>query len=125
MMTTPTLTLAEYLTYSEGGDSLFALQRSTDADFFAGLRDELPSLTEIEVSTLARVKQNFLDQLQSRLLIEETVKLVVVSPLLDLAGFYRTPYQIESEVPIELQIPDGSEGMIQGRIETLVVQRSL
>jgi hypothetical protein len=125
MMTTPTLTLAEYLTYSEGGDSLFALQRSTDADFFAGLRDELPSLTEIEVSTLARVKQNFLDQLQSRLLIEETVKLVVVSPLLDLAGFYRTPYQIESEVPIELQIPDGSEGMIQGRIDTLVVQRSL
>jgi len=53
------------------------------------------------------------------------VKLVVVSPLLDLAGFYRAPYQVESEVPIQLAIPDEEEGLIQGRIDTLIVRRSL
>ncbi len=103
----------------------FNVQRSPDANFFGELKADLPPLTELEIIALDRVQQNFLDQLQARLLIEESVKLVVVSPLLDLAGFYRSPYQIESEVPIQLQIPDGSDDIIQGRIDTLVVQRSL
>jgi hypothetical protein len=93
----------------------FSLKRSPNPDFFS----------ELEKVALNRVKQNFLDQLRSRLLIEETVKLVVVSPLLDLAGFYRAPYQVESEVPIQLAIPDEEEGLIHGRIDTLIVRRSL
>ncbi|NJP11064.1 MAG: restriction endonuclease subunit R [Leptolyngbyaceae cyanobacterium RU_5_1] len=105
--------------------SRFDLQRSPDSNFFAELKTDLPPLTDLEITALTRVQHNFLDQLQSRLLIEETVKLVVVSPLLDLAGFYRSPYQIESEVPIQLEIPDGSADIVQGRIDTLVVQRSL
>ena len=46
-------------------------------------------------------------------MIEEIVKLVVVAPLLDLAGFYRSPYQIESEYPIQLEIPDEDGGIIR------------
>jgi hypothetical protein len=102
----------------------FGLVRSFDADCFSEAQESLPALSEIETVALNRVRQNFLDQLQSRLLIEETVKLVVVAPLLDLAGFYRAPYQIESEVPIQLVIPD-NDGVVQGRIDTLVVRRSL
>ncbi len=106
-------------------EAKFALQRSTDVSFFAELQAILPELAEIEIVALNRVKQNFLDQLQERLLIEETVKLVVVSPLLDLAGFYRIPYRIESEVPIQLSIPDTDAGLIHGRIDTLVIRQSL
>jgi hypothetical protein len=102
----------------------FSLQRSPDSNFFSETRETLPDLSEIERIALERVKQNFLDQLRSRLLIEETVKLVVIAPLLDLAGFYRAPYQIESEVPVQLAIPDDEEGLIQGRIDTLIVQRA-
>jgi hypothetical protein len=102
----------------------FSLQRSPDPNFFSETRETLPDLSEIERIALERVKQNFLDQLRSRLLIEETVKLVVIAPLLDLAGFYRAPYQIESEVPVQLAIPDDEEGLIQGRIDTLIVQRA-
>jgi hypothetical protein len=102
----------------------FSLQRSPDPNFFSETKETLPDLSEIERIALERVKQNFLDQLRSRLLIEETVKLVVVAPLLDLAGFYRAPYQIESEVPVQLAIPDDEEGLIQGRIDTLIVRRA-
>jgi hypothetical protein len=103
----------------------FSLQRSPDSNFFSEAKENFLDLSEIEQIALERVKQNFLDQLRSRLLIEETVKLVVVAPLLDLAGFYRSPYQIESEVPIQLAIPDETEGLIQGRIDTLIVRRSI
>lgn len=103
----------------------FSLHRSPNSDFFSEVKESLPDLSELEKVALNRVKQNFLDQLRSRLLIEETVKLVVVSPLLDLAGFYRAPYQVEPEVPIQLAIPNKEEGLIQGRIDTLIVRRSL
>lgn len=53
------------------------------------------------------------------------MKLVVVSPLLDLAGFYSAPYQVESEVTIQLAIPNKEDGLIQGRFDTLIVRRSL
>jgi Type I restriction enzyme R protein N terminus (HSDR_N) len=102
----------------------FSLHRSTDSSFFAEAKESFPPLSELETIALQRVKENFLDQLRSRLLIEETVKLVVVAPLLDLAGFYRSPYQIESEFPIQLDIPDDSGGSIQGRIDTLVIKQS-
>ena len=103
----------------------FSLHRSPNPNFFSEIKESLPDLSELEKVALNRVKQNFLDQLRSRLLIKETVKLVVVSPLLDLAGFYRAPYQVESEVPIQFAIPDKDEGLIQGRIDTLIVRRSL
>ncbi len=103
----------------------FSLHRSLDSAFFSESRETCPPLPELERIALQRVKENFLDQLRSRLLIEETVKLVVVAPLLDLAGFYRSPYQIESEFPIQLEIPDDNGDIIQGRIDTLVVRRSL
>jgi hypothetical protein len=100
------------------------IARSTDTGFFTESKESFAPLSELETIALQRVKENFLDQLRSRLLIEETVKLVVVAPLLDLAGFYRAPYQIESEFPIQLAIPDDNGDIIQGRIATLVVRRS-
>lgn len=100
------------------------IAQSTDIGFFSESKESFAPLSELETIALQRVKENFLDQLRSRLLIEETVKLVVVAPLLDLAGFYRSPYQIESEFPIQLEIPDDNGDIIQDRIDTLVVRRS-
>ena len=118
LLTASDITLADL-------EERFALKRSPDPDFFAESKAALPPLSEIEVVALQRIKANFLDQFRSRLLIEETVKLVVVAPLLDWAGFYRSPYKIESELPIQLEILDGDGGIISGRIDTLVVRQSL
>ncbi len=102
----------------------FALKRVTEPTFFSEWCTDLPDLNEVEQIMLDRVQQNFLDQLAARSIIEETVKMVIVSPLLDLAGFYRAPYGIESEVPIQVVIPS-EDGILQGRIDTLIVQHKL
>jgi hypothetical protein len=103
----------------------FQLVRSTDAAFFPEWQQGLPSLSQTEQAMLDRVQQNYLDQLEQRFLIEETVKMVVVAPLLDLAGFYRLPFQIESEVPVVVEVPGEDDALIQGRIDTLIVQGQL
>jgi Type I restriction enzyme R protein N terminus (HSDR_N) len=110
----------------------FQLTRSTDAALFPEWQQDLPTLTQIEMGLLDdlrsvvdhRAQQNYLDQLEQRFLIEETVKMVVVAPLLDLAGFYRQPFQIESEVPVIVEVPS-DDAVIQGRIDTLIVQGQL
>lgn len=102
----------------------FDLIRITEPTFFSEWCMDLPHLSEVEQIMLDRVQQNFLDQLAARSIIEETVKMVIVSPLLDLAGFYRAPYGIESEVPIQVAIPS-EDGVLQGRIDTLIVQHKL
>ncbi len=102
----------------------FAIVCIKDPAFFSEWCIDLPSLTEMEQRLLDRVQQNFLDQLAARSIIEETVKMVVLSPLLNLAGFYRAPYGIESEVPIQVVIPS-EDGRLQGRIDTLIVQHKL
>jgi predicted type IV restriction endonuclease len=103
----------------------FQLTRSTDANFFLEWQQGLPNLSQMEEAMLDRVQQNYLDQLEQRFLIEETVKMVVVAPLLDLAGFYRLPFQIESEVPVVVEVPGEADAFIQGRIDTLIVQGQL
>ena len=102
----------------------FAITRITESTFFSEWCMDLPYLSEVEQMMLDRVQRNFLDQLAARSIIEETVKMVVVSPLLDLAGFYRAPYGIESEVPIQIVI-SSEDGILQGRIDTLIVQHKL
>jgi hypothetical protein len=101
------------------------LVRVQSEDFFPEWLGEGGELTDWDRLFLDRVRQNFLDQLSTRLMIEETVKLVVVSPLLDVAGFYRSPYGIESEVPVQVAMTVPEEGLLQGRIDTLVVRQRL
>ena len=50
--------------------------------------------------------------------------MVVLSPLLDLANFYQTPFHIKSEVPVEISAED--EGIIiKGQIDVLVLKEQL
>ncbi len=56
--------------------------------------------------------------------MEGTVNLLVVSPLLELAGFLDEPYQIRSPFGIELVIDDTVE-TLKGFIDTLVVNNNL
>jgi hypothetical protein len=113
------------LTLDDLHDRFGLVRIQEDAFFPEWLGDDF-GLTDWERLFLDRVQANFLDQLAGRLLIEETVKLVIVSPLLDVAGFYRSPYGIESEVPVQVSIrlPE-EEGVLQGRIDTLVVRQKL
>ncbi|MBN8564751.1 MULTISPECIES: restriction endonuclease subunit R [Leptolyngbya] len=103
----------------------FGVVRSTDPDFFRAKLASVPEITSAEQTALDRVQQNYLSQLEVQSLNEETVKMVVVSPLLDQAGFYRFPFTIDSEVSIEIQETDDNGMALIGRIDTLIVRNQL
>ena len=54
-----------------------------------------------------------------------TIEMVVLSPLLELAGFYQPPYKFRTEVPVEIEAEGDNEEILRGRIDALVLQGKL
>ncbi|MEH2436818.1 MAG: restriction endonuclease subunit R [Nostoc sp.] len=102
-------------------EARFGLQQTESEDFFTEWFDTLPEITDLEKQDLDRVKLHFLRLVKRLPLSEETVKLVVLSPLLNLAGFYDEPFYIRGEESIEISAEDEGE-IIRGRIDVLVIQ---
>jgi predicted type IV restriction endonuclease len=102
----------------------FGIQLSQDPAFFTEWLEVFTPLSEEERHSLDRVKANFLELMEDPPMLENTVKMVVLGPLLDLAGFYHKPFRIETETSIALEMKD--EGtIIRGRIDVLVVKNGL
>lgn len=105
-------------------ESRLNLSRTEDEAFFTEWQTELPNLSDAE--------QSILDTLQRRLsyhrsegeLLEGAVTLLVVSPLLELAGFYDPPFRMKAEAAIEIAVDDGEE-TLRGRIDVLILQNQL
>ncbi|BAY73977.1 hypothetical protein NIES25_03850 [Nostoc linckia NIES-25] len=102
----------------------FSLQLAEDDAFFTEWFENLPEITDLEKQDLDRIKFNFLRLAKRPPLSEDTVKLVVLSPLLNLAGFYDEPFYIRSEESIKISVEDEGE-IIRGRIDILVIQEKL
>ncbi|MEA5516872.1 type I restriction endonuclease [Nodularia sp. UHCC 0506] len=99
----------------------FNLQQAKNEAFFPEWLDNLPGITDLEKQELDKIKSHFLRLAKYPPLSEETVKLVVLSPLLNLAGFYDEPFFMRSEQSIEISAEDKGE-VIRGRIDVLVIQ---
>ncbi|BAY46394.1 hypothetical protein SAMD00079811_40040 [Scytonema sp. HK-05] len=96
----------------------FGLQRTENEQFFRDWQDNLPELSDSEKQVLDEVKREYFHLSQYEIL-EPVVKMVVLSPLLKLAGFYRPPFYIAAEKGIEILSED--EGtIVRGLIEILV-----
>ena len=96
----------------------FGLERSDGPNFFPEWQQSLPELTAKEVQALEEVKQDYL-HLEKYPLLEPVVKMVVLSPLLRLAGFYRPPFYLSAEKEVQLESYDGAL-LVRGRIDILV-----
>ncbi len=101
----------------------FGLCRSDEASFFPEWETDLPSLTAAEQERLDQVRTHYLYLLEYPVL-ESIVKMVVLSPVLELAGFYNPPFRVAGEVGVQVTALDGDED-IQGNIDVLVVQQKL
>ena len=102
----------------------FNLQQTNERQFFREWQDNLPELSESEKQLLERIKTNFLNLIEYPPMLENAVKMVVLSPLLDLAGFYQRPLRISTEKQVEIVSED--EGtIIKGKIDVLVLQEQL
>lgn len=104
----------------------FGVQLGSDDHFFDNWLDQSPQINEAEIVALERLKRNYEYLSQEDPPLEEVVKLVVVSPLLDLAGFYQPPFLIKAELGTTLEVTDDPDAPpIQGKIDLLVVQEAL
>ncbi|MDB9315499.1 type I restriction enzyme HsdR N-terminal domain-containing protein [Spirulina sp. CS-785/01] len=102
----------------------FDLQRVDDPQFFPEWSEVQISLSDSEQQTLDRVKENYSELMEDPPMLENTVKMVVLSPLLDLAGFYRQPFQLKTEPSVALELEDAGK-IIRGRIDVLVERNRL
>ncbi len=102
----------------------FGLQQAQDSTFFSELSGTHAALSEAEQQLLDRVKANFAELMEDPPMLENSVKMVVLAPLLDLAGFYHKPFRIETETSVDVELEDeGTE--IRGRIDVLVLKNRL
>lgn len=102
----------------------FGSQLVDDKHFFTEWFADLPEITQGEKQTLDQVKTNYLSLIERRPISEKLVKMVVLSPLLDLSGFYRLPFYVETEASIEITLEDQVE-VLRGCIDVLILKHQL
>jgi hypothetical protein len=99
----------------------FGLQQAQSLTFFPEWSEDHAALSETELQLLDRVKANFVELMEDPPMLENSIKMVVLAPLLDLAGFYHKPFRIETETSVEVEMKD-EDLVIRGRIDVLVLK---
>lgn len=120
-----TLAITEYIDSLAIAESEFELSATADPAFFTEWSTDLPTITSAECERLDLIKQRFLYHRQYGHLLEGAVNFIVMSPLLELAGFYDPPFRLRSEVTVRFEFDDENDRVYQGRIDGLVVQEQL
>ena len=100
----------------------FNCQLAEEEEFFREWIDDLPEITDEEKRYLDKVKAGYANSADYPM-IEDTVKMVVLAPLLFLADFYLTPFHIESEKSVELVTVD-EDILVRGSIDILLLMES-
>ena len=121
--------ITKRITTISEAEKQFNLVRTADVNFFPEWRDNLADLTDAEKAILDRIKARYRYHRANGHLAEGLVNLVVLSPLLELAGFYDPPFQMQAEVAVEVSTSvatsEVSEEILRGRIDFLVVSKRL
>ncbi len=108
-----TITLRELIT-------LYGLQLVEDDQFFREWQDNLPELTDPEKQLLDQIKTGYINLRNYPPLLENTVNIAVLSPLLFIGKFYLPPFHIKLEKSVEIATEDAGR-IIKGRIDFLLL----
>ncbi|MCU0546710.1 MAG: type I restriction endonuclease [Oscillatoriaceae cyanobacterium Prado104] len=100
----------------------FNAQLAEGEQFFREWIDELPEITDEEQRYLDKVKSGYTNSADYPM-IEDTVKMVVLAPLLFLADFFLNPFHIECEKSVELVTVD-EDIIVRGSIDILLLLES-
>ena len=103
-------------------ETKFNFQLCEDEEFFREWIDDLPEITDDKKRSLDKLKAGYMNSVKYAM-IEDTVKMVVLAPLLFLADFYLTPFHIETEKSVELTIED-EDIIVRGSIDVLLFLQS-
>jgi hypothetical protein len=83
----------------------------------------LEPLTEFEQQELVQIRNDFRSYLIEGKVLEGQIKLLVIGPLLRLAGFYRSPIKISLEQDIDDILIEDEDTEIKGRFDILAVNK--
>ena len=120
----PTLAVTETVTTIAEAERKFGLSRSESSDFFTEWYDQLPEINPSDRANLEILWRRYIYHRSGGHLLESTVMLLLVSPLLTIAGLYDPPFRIKAEESIAIDVSD-SEEILQGRIDVLVLRDRL
>ena len=93
---TQTKAIADAITTLTDVENLFKFVRIEDEQFFSEWCQELPSLTETHKENLDVLRRRYIYHRTDGNLLEGTVMLLLVSPLLAASGFYDPPFPNQS-----------------------------
>jgi Type I restriction enzyme R protein N terminus (HSDR_N) len=119
-----TLAITEAVKTLAEAERRFNLLRTEEEAFFLEWQMTWPELSTSEQLALDELRQRYLYQRSEGQLLEGTVTLLMVSPLLAIAGFYDPPFRVRAEESVLLTLDDGEE-VLQGRIDVLVLLNQL
>jgi hypothetical protein len=102
-------------------ETQFGLQRTFDVHFFREWQTELPEMEESDKRFLDRIKDSYFNLIKYPPLLEDTVKMAILGPLLNLAGFYLYPFHTKSEYSVKLSDMD-EELVVEGKMDVLVLK---
>jgi hypothetical protein len=115
------LAVTETITTIAEAERRFGLIRNASKDFFTEWYDQLPEINqESDRTNLETLWQRYMYHRSNGNLLESTVMLLLVSPLLTIAGLYDPPFLIEAEESVQIELADSQE-TLQGRIDLLVL----
>jgi hypothetical protein len=117
---TETIAITDAITTIAEAERRFGLMRNEDPNFFGEWQRLSAELTEQDTSQLADLRRRYVYHRSAAHLLENTVTLLLASPLLAIAGFYDPPFRVRAEESVKLVIQD-SEEILQGRIDALVI----
>jgi hypothetical protein len=120
----PSLAVTEAITTIATTEAKFGLSRSPEMDFFSEWQNQLPELDSSDRVNLDILWRRYLYHRSSGHLLESTVRLLLVSPLLTIAGLYDPPFLLKAEESVVITLAD-SEEILQGQIDVLVLSDRL
>lgn len=118
------IAITEAITTLAEANRRFGLMKSEDENLFPEWQIDLPELSGEERSALDVLRRQYLYQRSERQLLAGTVTVLMVSPLLNIAGFYDPPFRVRAEESVQLVLED-SEEILQGRLDVLVLLNQL
>ena len=101
----------------------FGLQRVRNSEFFKEWQENLPEVTDTENQLLDRVQDIYYNLVDSPPLLENAVKLAILSPILFIGGLYESPFQVKAEKSIAIKEEDEGR-IIEGRIDILILKKN-
>ena len=105
-------------------EAKFNLQQTEDDNFFPEWYEDLPEISDRQKASLDKIRRRYVYHRITGPLLEGTINLLIVLPLLEIAGFFDPPFKISSPELVEFTIDDPDE-LIRGLIDVLVLKENL